>query len=380
VVDDSVIYADYAAATPLDRQVLEAMMPYLTDRFANPSALYGLGRQQRQDLEAARRRIAAVLGAKPAEIIYTGGSTEGAWLAVEVVLSQLEHSAVLAAAHRAAPERVREVKVPPSGVINAQELAGAITDQTVLVCLQYANNELGTLQPVTAVVKQVAAIRTDREARSVERPLYLYCDAAQAGLLSLQVSRLGVDLLSMGGSKLYGPAGSGFLYLKAGTKLQSLRPGGGQEQGLRGGTESVAAAVGLATALELVQADRAEESRRLAKLRDQLWESLQKLEGVRQNGDSAHRLPSFLNLSVEGVEGEALVAHLDAVGVAAATGSACMAANQEPSHVLLAIGLSRIQAESSLRLTLGRQTTDSQINRMAELIISTIIKLRKLPN
>ncbi|HUC86858.1 MAG TPA: cysteine desulfurase family protein [Candidatus Saccharimonadales bacterium] len=383
-------YFDYAAATPLDPRVLKAMQPYLTERFANPSSLHTPGREQRAALTDARKRIAGVLGAKPAEIIFTSGSTEGINLAMQgvlrgfpqsrVVISAIEHEAVVAVA--SGLERgwqVGTITVGESGVVDSLQLAAAIDDTTVLVCLQYANNEIGSLQPISRVAAEVARIRADRLRRGVTRPLYLFCDAAQAGMLSLAVARLGVDLLTMGGSKIYGPPGSGFLYVRTGTQLQPILYGGGQENSVRPGTENVAAAVGLAAALELVQADRAAEAKRQAGLRDWIWQELrQQLDGLLLNGTMNPRLPSNLNLVVNGAPGETLVAHLDAAGIAVATGAACLAASDDPSPVLLAIGRTPEQAAASLRLTLGRGTSKADAQSLVNTLRKVVPRVRQL--
>jgi cysteine desulfurase len=385
------LYADYAAATPLDPRVLQAMQPYLADRFANPSSLHSPGRAQHAVLEDARKRIAGVLGAKPAEIIVTSGSTEAINLAIQGVLqafphartvvSAIEHEAVWAVASgmEARGWQTGIVTVGESGVLDPAQVAAAINDLTVLVCLHYANNEIGTIQPITKVAAEIARVRADRKQRGVTYPLYFFCDAAQAGLLSLAVARLGVDLLSIGGSKIYGPAGSGLLYVRTGTQLQPVLYGGGQENGLRPGTENVAAAVGLATALELVQADRVSESKRQAPLRDWLWRELTThIDGLLLNGTMNPRLPGNLNLVVTGAAGETLVSHLDAAGIAVATGSACTAASEEPSHVLLAIGRSQQQAESSLRITFGRGTTKTDLQSLSRGLQKVVPRVRQL--
>ena len=383
------IYLDYAAATPLSPEVLEVMRPHLSDRFANPASLHTPGRQQRAALEEARASVAKALGAKPAEIVFTGGSTEAAYLAIQglqsppgkAVALAIEHRAVLAAAAslRQRGWEMETVPVEATGSVDMRRLAEAIDDDTSLVCMQYANNEIGTLQPLAKVAAMVKDIRKQRREHENQRGIYLYCDAAQAGYESLQVSRLGVDMLSMGGGKLYGPPGCGFLYAKTGTPLAPAMPGGGQEGGLRGGTPGVAAAVGLAQALELMQAGREHESRRLQELREELWEGVARAvpDAVRSGG-SRHAVPGILNVTIPGIEGEAMVAHLDARGFALATGSACTAAHEDPSHVLLAIGRARDEASSSLRISVGRPTTREQVGRFVSALADTVETLRRL--
>jgi cysteine desulfurase len=385
------VYLDYAAGTPMDPKVYLAMQPYLTKLVANPSAAHSLGRAAGEVLEDARRRIAKVLGAKPAEIIFTSGSTEAALIAIQgvarahpsrrLVASVIEHEAVLAqlgvAEHSG--HQTGMIIVGESGVVQPAQVASAIDDMTVLVCLQYVNNEIGTLQPLAAVASEIARIRADRATRGVLTPLYLYSDAAQAGLLNLQASRLGVDLLSMGGDKLYGPVGTGFLYVRTGTELASVMVGGGQERGLRSGTPNVAGAVGLATALELVQADREAESKRQRDLCELITKTVTtKLQGVMVNGDTKQRLGGNLNLSFENVDGEELAAHLDAAGFAVATGAACRVGEENPSYVLQALGRSPQQAVASLRITVGRPVTKRDAERFTTALVRAVQRVREL--
>lgn len=387
------IYLDYAAATPLDEKVFEVMKPFMADFFANPAARYGAARVTRQALEAARAKVADALGAKPTEIVWTSGGSEGDNLAVQGVLraagsgakwvtTAIEHQAVLG---QVAPlSRLgypcTVMAVSESGVIDARAVAAAVDDSTVLVSVMLANNEIGTIQPVAELAKVVAAVRADRAARGISRPLYLHTDAtAAANFLSLQVSRLGVDLMTLSGGKIYGPRGAGILYVRHGTRLEPLVYGGGQERGRRAGTENVAGAVGFAAALVAAQAARAAESRRLAALRDAAERRLTAaISGVVVNGDPRRRLPNFLNLTIPGAEGTALVLYLDNAGLAAATGSACTTNDLDPSHVLTAIGRGRDEAASSLRLTLGHATTQAHIDRLVEVLPPIVERLRAI--
>lgn len=381
------VYLDHAAATPLAPAVLEAMQPYLRDIYGNPSSLHAEGKASGAALGQARRQIARLLGARASEIIFTSGSTEAANLAIqgvlkaspegEVVTTGLEHEAVLRAIE-AGGSKSQLVEVPNDGIASVGAIRAAISDQTVLICLQYVNNEIGTIQPVSAMSKIITDVRAERLKRGVANPLYLYCDAAQAGLMPLAVHRLGVDLLSMGGSKIYGPHGSGFLYIRTGTKLRPMLYGGGQEIGLRAGTENVAGAVGLASALEYMQSQRAEELRRQADLSQLLWQEIKTVPGLKLNGSLKSRHPSNLNFSVRDVAGETLVAYLDAAGFAIATGSACSVASQDPSHVLLAIGCCKEEAESSLRVTVGLETTTGDVETFAKALKQAVADIRSL--
>lgn len=386
------IYLDHAAATPLDPTVRQAMEPFLADKFYNPSSLYAAGRQTRQAVEAARHQVADILGAKSSEIIFTAGGTESVNLALQGVLTQfpdkrfitsaIEHEAVLAtfAELRRRGHKMDEIPVSPLGLADPQALAAAIDDQTVLVSLMLANNEIGTIQPVAAVAKLIAEIRTDRMKRGIELPLYLHTDACQAaGALDLHVNRLGVDLLTINGSKIYGPKQIGALYVRTGTRLSPLIHGGGQEKGLRSGTENVAAIVGLAEALLIAQSNRVTEAHRLTKLRDQLIAGVDSsLPEVLLNGSPSKRLPNNINITIPGIDGEEAVLYLDEAGVQVSTGSACTTGRTEPSHVLLAIGRSKAEANASLRLTLGRSTTATDIEAAIKAINKVVSKLRQL--
>lgn len=382
-------YFDYAAATPLDRRVYDTMQPFVTEEFANPSSLYAAGRKARKALEEARARAARLIGAKKAEIIFTAGATESINLAIAGVLHQfpgagavttsIEHDAVLATA-RAMVSSGHELaicSVGKSGIVDAALLMSLVTDNTVLVSLMLANNEIGTIQPVADVARLVAAVRADRQSRGINLPLYLHSDAsAGAVLLSLQVSRLGVDLMTINAAKIYGPKASGLLYVRAGTRLSPLTYGGGQERGLRAGSESVASAVGLVKALELVGSDQKAEVERLTELRDHLLEGFAKTTpDFLLNGHPTRRLASNINITIPGLDGETAVLYLDEAGIQLATGSACSASDDQPSHVLMAIGLSLEQASSSLRLTLGRGTTLAGCDHLIQVVSEVRKKL-----
>ncbi len=385
------IYLDHAAATPLDPRVLKAMKPYFKSEFANPSSLYEAARRTRQALDAARKSIAGELGAKPTEIVFTAGGTESVNLAIQGVMRQfpgsglvtsaIEHEAVLRCG-RAMAEEGNELLIVPvdsSGVFKAHELAKTITDLTSLVSVMLVNSEIGTIQPLTELASVIRKVRADRQQRGIDQPIYLHSDASQAaGALDLSVNRLGVDLLTLNGSKIYGPKQSGILYVKTGVELKPLIYGGGQERNLRSGTENVAGAVGLAEALKLAQSARTSQNKRLAELRDLAWSEIRsRIKGVSLNGDAKRRIGANLNVTFDGVDGESLVLYLDKAGFAVATGSACQA-GLEPSHVLTAIGLSKRQAESSLRLTLGRATTRTDIDQLLKVLPGLVERLRRL--
>jgi cysteine desulfurase len=371
------IYLDYAAATPMDPVVLAAMKPYFLDRFYNPSATYLAARAVKDDLADFRAKLAAILGCRPAEIVFTAGATEANNLAIqgvmeqfpdaEVLVSAIEHESVLA------PAELFESKLIPAddkGAVILNKLSNLITDKTVLVSMMLVNNELGTVQPLREAANLIQTIKKTRLEKGNRLPIYLHCDAAQAtNYLDLHTSRLGVDLISINGGKIYGPKQSGMLYVKAGTKLWPQIVGGGQEFNLRSGTENVAAIAGFVKAIELASQDRLEEAKRLTELR-QHFESLalERIPNLRINGLAKHRAPHILSLTIEGYDNERLMMELDEKGVQCAVGSACSASSQEASHVLRAIGFNEAQARSTLRFSLGRQTTKQDIDRTIELL------------
>jgi cysteine desulfurase len=375
------IYLDHAATTPLHPDVLEAMLPYLREHHGNPSSIHGSGRRARLGLDEARERVARLLGAKPREIVFTGGGTEADNLAVKgaawaasargrrVVTSSVEHKAVLHSC--AVLERfgfeVTYLPVDRYGRVDPADVAAAISEHTTLVSVMYANNEVGTIQPI----RQIGAICR-------ERKVVFHVDAVQAAaFLPLDVDELQVDLLSLGGHKLYGPKGVGALFVRQGTALLPQLSGGSQERQRRAGTENVAGIVGFARALELAQADadaREAENERLANLRDTLIAGIAAIPGVTLTGSPANRLPNNASFVVDGVEGGDLVAALDLEGIEASTGSACTTGSSEPSHVLLAMGIEPQLAHGSLRLTAGRGTTADEVARAV--VRATVDRLR----
>jgi cysteine desulfurase len=376
MVKQPVIYLDYAAATPVDPGVLRAMKPYFADNFYNPSATYGPARNVQQALAGARSGAAHWLGARSSEIIFTAGGTEANNLAIHgvmrqfpkgnVVVSSIEHESVLVPSHN---YDCRQVVVRPDGRLDLDDLRQKIDADTVLVSVMYANNEIGTIQPVREIAKIIAAKRLERQSK----PLYFHTDACQAAnYLDLHVTRLGVDLMTINGGKIYGPKQSGILYVKAGLTLEPLIQGGGQERGLRSGTENVAGAVGLATALELVQSGRREEAVRLQALQQDFFKQLEaKLPRAVINGSRKWRLPNNVHVTLPGQDNERLLIQLDEAGIMAAAGSACSASNETPSHVLRALGLGDDDARASLRFTMGRATSASQLGSA----ISTLVRL-----
>jgi cysteine desulfurase len=365
------IYLDYAAATPMAAEVRKAMEPYFTEKFYNPSAIYLSGRQAHKELDNIRAVVAKTLGARQAEIIFTAGATEANNLAIQGVMnhfpkanmlvSSIEHESVLEPARLF---KCKEIPADKHGQIILNMLSNLINDQTVLVSVMLVNNELGTIQPLKEIAQILDSVRKKRHQSGNKLPLYLHTDAAQAGnYLDLHVSRLGVDLMSLNGGKIYGPKQSGALYIKAGSQLTPMILGGGQEYGLRSGTENLAAADGFATALQTAQANRQTEASRIMELR-QLFEKLVKRSVAKANiNGGQNRAPHLVSVTFPGTDNERLMMELDEAGIMCAVGSACSAARDEASHVLSAIGLSKAQARSTLRFSLGRHTTKSDIEK-----------------
>ncbi|HEX9634452.1 MAG TPA: cysteine desulfurase family protein [Candidatus Limnocylindria bacterium] len=377
------VYLDHAATTPLRPEVLEAMLPYLTEHWGNPSSIHASGRDARRGLDEARETVARLLGAKPREIVFTSGGTESDNLAIKgaawaasararhVVTTEVEHKAVLHSC--AVMERhgfeVTYLPVDRYGRVDPADVAAAVTDRTSLVSVMYANNEVGTIQPIQAI-----------GAICRERRVLFHVDAVQAGgFLPLDVDALQVDLLSLGAHKLYGPRGVGALFVRQGTQLLPQQSGGSQERQRRAGTENVAGIVGFARALELAQADpvaRDVENARLAGLRDTLIAGLTSIPRVFLTGEPDDRLPNNASVVIGGVEGGDLVAALDLEGIEVSTGSACTTGSAEPSHVLLAMGIEPELAHGSLRLTAGRDTTAEQVARTIEVTQAVVGRLR----
>jgi cysteine desulfurase len=374
------IYLDHNATTPLDPRVLDAMLPILRDGFGNPSSLHWFGQQARAAVDTAREQVAALIGASPGEIVFTGSGTEadntalrGAAAAAreprrKVVYSTIEHHAVMNTAKALAEEGVpvEATRTRADGRVDLDDLRAKVDDRTAVVAVMLANNETGVVEPVAEVV---------RIAR--ERGALVHCDAVQAaGKIPVDVRALDVDTLALSGHKIYGPKGVGALYIKRGTRLKAFVRGGSQERNRRAGTENVAGIVGLGRAAELAREDMGAESARLSGLRDRLEAQLLAIAGAQRNGE-APRVPNTANVSFSGVEAESLVMALDLAGVAVSTGAACAAGAVEPSHVLRAMGLPLERVQASLRFSLGRGTTAEHVDAVAKLVAEAVEKQRR---
>lgn len=383
-MSDAVIYLDHAAATPLDERVLFAMQPYFTDLFYNPSSPYSPAISVRRDYESAKHVIAQAIGAKGDELIMTAGATESINLAFgsvngHVITANIEHHAVIEAAKRHSHTIVAsDVK----GIVSASSVAAAITPATQLVSIALANNELGTIQPLRDIAAVIQKERESRLSRGDITPIYLHSDASQgAGQVDLHVARLGVDMLTLNAGKVYGPKQVGLLWTASHVRLQPQIVGGGQERGIRSGTENVAGAIGFAKAMELAERHRKAESQRLGGLRDDLQRTLMAaFPDAVVSGNEKRRLSGHLHISFPGVDAERLVFALEMRGVLVATGSACAANKGTRSHVLTAIGLAPDVADGSLRLTLGHLSTKENTDQAAAIIIEEVTREKDRTN
>lgn len=390
-------YLDNAAATSLDKRVLKAMTPYFSDIPANPSSLHAPGQAANAALKRARKSIAEHLNGHEDEIIFCSGGTESDNLAVlgtisaaakfiktnhgadavpHVITTAIEHHAVLEPLlHLQKTGAIELSLIHPDkdGLAAVDDVLLAVKKTTVLISVMYANNEIGTLQPIADIGRGILKYRKQNNSAYP----YFHSDACQAaGYLDLNVEKLHVDLLTLNGGKIYGPKGTGLLFVRRGTKIGAQILGGGQEKGLRSGTENVPGIVGLAKALEIAQQERIKESTRLTVLRDRLIKGLLKIPKSRLNGHPIIRLPNNVNISFMDIEGEAAMLYLDAKGIACSTGSACASTSLDPSHVILALGMSYEAAHGSLRFSLGRQTTREQVDRVIKYLPGIVERLR----
>ena len=388
---EKLIYMDHAATTPLRPEVLDAMLPYFGESFGNPSSIYTLAQEGRKAVDDSRETVAHILGARMSEIVFTSGGTESDNTAIKgaaqalsstgnhIVTTCIEHHAVLHACHQMEQMGfdVTYLPVDQYGVVDPDEVAGALTDRTTLVSVMLANNEIGTIEPVAEIARLVK-----EEAARMGRTIVVHTDAVQAaGLIDLNVKSLGVDMLSLSAHKFHGPKGVGALYVRRGTPFEPQQMGGGQERQRRSGTENVPGIVGLAEALRRATEERESHAEHCTHLRNKIVDYvLDTVDGVRLNGHPTERLPNNANFSFESIEGEPVLLGLDLAGICASSGSACSSASLEPSHVLIAIGLSAEVAQGSLRMTVGRGNTEQEVDYLLETLSDLIARLRSMPS
>lgn len=377
------IYMDHAATTAVKEEVLQEMLPYFSQIYGNPSSIYSFGRDAKRAIEVARDKVAKVLGANPSEIFFTAGGSESDNWAVKgvayanrkkgnhIITTAIEHHAVLDTCKYLEKNgfQITYLPVDEYGLITAQQVADAITEKTILITVMYANNEIGVIQPIQEIGKIAK-----------EKGIYFHTDAVQAiGAIPVLISDLHVDFLSLAAHKFYGPKGIGALYIRRGVQLETFMHGGAQERNKRAGTENVPGIVGLGKAIEIAVNQLDSYSSHVQHLRDRLiTEVMSKVPNVRLNGHPTKRLPGNVNFSIEYIEGESLLLSLDMKGIAASSGSACTSGSLDPSHVLLAIGLPHEIAHGSLRLTLGEENTDDDVDYCVEVIPGIVNRLREM--
>ncbi|MCC7357523.1 aminotransferase class V-fold PLP-dependent enzyme [Candidatus Uhrbacteria bacterium] len=383
-------YFDHASTTYLDQRVLQTMLPFFSENFGNPSSFHAVGLKAKVAVTEARKKIAAILNSREEEIIFTSGGTESDNLALigtirahsgrgkHVITSSIEHHAVLEPLLLLQKRGEIELTILPvdrEGLVSVKDIETALRPDTILISIMFANNEIGTIQPIADIGR---SLLNWKKQQATNFP-YFHTDACQAaGVLDLDVEKLHVDLMTINGSKIYGPKGIGLLYIRRGTRIEPMMIGGGQERNLRSGTENTPGIIGLSTALALAQQEREQENARLIELRQRLIEGLLKIPKTRLNGHPTERLPNNVNISFLDIEGEAAVLYLDAEGIYVSTGSACASASLDPSHVILATGLSYEAAHGSLRFTLGKHTTDEDIDALISVMPNVVQKLRHM--
>ncbi|MFA6308142.1 MAG: cysteine desulfurase NifS [Clostridia bacterium] len=380
---ENFIYLDHSATTSVKKEVLDAMIPYFSDRYGNPSSIYSIAREGKKAIEEARESVARSLGAKSSEIFFTGSGTESDNWALKgfvyankdkgnhIITSSIEHHAIINTCKFLEKNgfEITYLPVDKNGFVSLDELSAAIKPTTILISIMYANNEIGTIEPIEEIGKL-----------SKERGIAFHTDAVQAvGNVKIDVDELNVDMLSLSAHKLYGPKGVGALYVRKGIKINSFLHGGNQEKGRRASTENVPGIVGLAKALELVTNNLEEHNKKLIKLRDKTIDEItKKIPYIRLNGDRNKRLSGNVNISFRYIEGESLLLMLDMKGIAASSGSACTSGSLDPSHVLLAIGLPHEIAHGSLRVTFGDENTMEDVDKLLEVLPPIVNSLRQM--
>lgn len=391
---------DNAATTPVDPAVLKEMMPYFSKKFGNPFSVHSFGQEAKVAIDNARDEVAKFLGAEAEEIYFTSGATESNNWAVggivnavnsdprfqkpgfspHIIISAMEHHCVLntSLARQKGGAGLTVIRPKNNGVVNVNEVVEAIGDKTVLISIMYVNNEVGTIQPIKEIGEAVKRVKNERAAAGNKLPLYFHTDAVQAAnYLDCNADYLGVDLLTLSAHKIYGPKGIGCLYIRRGTKIGPSQYGGEQESNMRAGTHNVPGIVGLGKAISLIEKHK-KSLPKMKKLRDKLFAEIMKISGTQINGSTELRTPNNANFSFRGIEGESLIISLDMAGIAGSTGSACSSASLEPSHVLTAMGIPAEIAHGSLRLTLGKDTAEADINYVIKTLPPIIERLRKI--
>jgi len=384
------IYLDYAASTPVDQKVQKAMLPFHAREFGNPSSIHQFGQRSRASVEKAREQIATFLSCFANEIVFTSGATEANNLAIQgvllniakkkphVVTSAIEHESILAPIQELEKQGVIEatyISVGKDGIAKPKDVEKALQENTVLVSIQYANSEVGSVQPIVEVGKILKRYKI----KNTSRPILFHTDAVQAALyLDCSVEKLGADLLTLSSHKIYGPKGVGALYIRKGITLSPLIFGGGQEQGMRPGTENVAGIVGMGEAIQEIQNPKSKiQNIRIRQLRDKFMKMiLQRISGAELTGSLLQRLPNNVHVRLKGVDGKDVVLLLDQKGIAVSTGSACSESSQEPSHVLLNMGYQKTEARSALRITLGKHTKKEEVEKTLKILEKTVEQLR----
>jgi len=385
------IYLDYASTTPVDKRAAKAMLPYFSEKFGNTMSLHSFGQEAKEVLEKSREQVSNLIGAKPEEIIFTSSATESNNLALKgialryaqgklfqksknkghIIISSIEHSCIIESEEWLWKQGFKITKIPVDkyGLVNPEDIRKAIKKSTILVSIIHASNEIGTIQPIEEIGKICR-----------EKGIYFHTDVAQSfGKIPINVNRMNIDLLTASSHKIYGPKGAALLFIREGTKIEPILHGGGQEFGLRSSTVNLPAIVGFAKACEIAKNEMEKENRRLIKLREKLIKGvLEKIPKSYLNGHPTKRLSNNASFRFNFIEGESIIIRLDLAGVAASTGSACSSIKLEPSHVLLATGLKHEQAHGSLRLTLGRWTTEKEINYVLKVLPGIIKKLREI--
>jgi len=376
------IYLDYAATTPVDKRVAKEMQPYSSERFGNTMSLHSFGQEAKLALENSRQTFADMINAKLNEIVFTSSATESNNLALKgvalankskgnhIIISSIEHSCIIESAKWLKKQGFEITKLPVDkyGLVNSEDVRNTITNKTILVSVMHASNEIGTIEPIAKIGKICK-----------EKGVHFHTDASQSfGKIAIDVEKMNIDLLTASSHKIYGPKGAGLLYIRNGVEIEPILHGGGQENGLRGSTVNVPAIVGFAKAAEICKREMAQESERLSKLRDKLIKNVLKIKNSHLNGHPKNRLANNASFWFKFVEGESLIMRLDLDGIACSTGSACSSFSLEPSEVLLATGLKPQEAHGSLRVSLGRLTTEKEIDKLVKVLPSIVKKIREI--